>query len=64
MAITEYFIRFLQRRDSLPERDLARLRALRTQHVSFASGEVIVPVDRVAAGELGDLVATLEDEAP
>ena len=48
MAITEYFIRFLQRRDSLPERDLARLRALRTQHVSFASGEVIVPVDRVA----------------
>lgn len=48
MAITEYFIRFLQRRDSLPERDLARLRALRTQHVSFVSGEVIVPVDRVA----------------
>ena len=47
MAITEYFIRFLQRRDSLSERDLARLRALRTRHVAFASGEVIVPADRV-----------------
>lgn len=47
MAITEYFIRFLQRRDSLPERDLTRLRALRTRHVAFASGEVIVPADRV-----------------
>ncbi|QBX33542.1 Crp/Fnr family transcriptional regulator [Paracoccus liaowanqingii] len=48
MAITEYFVRFLQRRDTLPERDLARLRSLRTEHVSFAPGEVIVPADRLA----------------
>lgn len=48
MAITEYFIRFLQRRDTLTEEDLARLRALRTEHVSFASGAVIVPADRAA----------------
>lgn len=49
MAITDYFIRFLQRRDTLSDADLARLRALRTEHVSFAPGEVIVPVQRVAA---------------
>nr|WP_111297695.1 Crp/Fnr family transcriptional regulator [Paracoccus saliphilus] len=48
MAITEYFIRFLQRRDTLSEDDLARLRAVRTEHVSFASGAVIVPADRAA----------------
>ncbi|WP_265500097.1 Crp/Fnr family transcriptional regulator [Paracoccus beibuensis] len=48
MAITDYFVRFLQRRDSLPDKDLARLRAIRTQHVSFAPGEVIVPADRTA----------------
>lgn len=49
MAITDYFVRYLQRRDTLADRDLARLRALRTEHVSFAPGEVIVPVDRIAA---------------
>lgn len=48
MAITEYFIRFLQRRDTLSEADLARLRAVKTQHVKFAPGEVIVPADRAA----------------
>ncbi|RJK99635.1 Crp/Fnr family transcriptional regulator [Paracoccus aestuarii] len=48
MAITEYFIRFLQRRDTLAEQDLARLRRLRTEQVAFAPGEVIVPADRVA----------------
>ncbi|WP_411837787.1 Crp/Fnr family transcriptional regulator [Paracoccus sp. ME4] len=48
MAITEYFIRYLQRRDSLSERDLDRLRGLRTTHVAFAPGEVIVPAHRLA----------------
>ena len=48
MAITEYFIRFLQRRDTLAPRDLDRLRAVRTQHVSFGPGDVIVPTDRSA----------------
>ena len=48
MAITEYFIRFLQRRDILNDRDLARLRAIETTHVSYAPGEVIVPRDRSA----------------
>ncbi|MDN5568116.1 MAG: Crp/Fnr family transcriptional regulator, partial [Paracoccus sp. (in: a-proteobacteria)] len=48
MAITEYFIRFLQRRDTLSAPDLDRLRAVRTQHVNFAPGEVIVPADRSA----------------
>ncbi|WP_410218793.1 Crp/Fnr family transcriptional regulator [Paracoccus sp. (in: a-proteobacteria)] len=46
MAITEYFIRFLQRRDSLSDKDLARLRALRTHSASFAPGEVIVDAAR------------------
>jgi CRP-like cAMP-binding protein len=46
MAITEYFIRFLQRRDTLQDCDLERLRKVRTQHVSFTSGEVIVPAER------------------
>lgn len=49
MAITEYFIRFLQRRDILSERDLDRLRAIQTTHVSYAPGEVIVPRDRKAS---------------
>lgn len=48
MAITEYFIRYLQRRDEIGEKDLERLRALKTEHVSFRPGEVIVPVDRIA----------------
>lgn len=48
MAITEYFIRYLQRRDEIGEKDLARLRSLKTEHVSFRPGEVIVPVERIA----------------
>jgi CRP-like cAMP-binding protein len=47
LAITDYFIRFLQCRDNLAERDLTRLRSVRTQQVSFAAGEVIVPADRL-----------------
>lgn len=43
MAITEYFVRYLQRRDDLSEDDLARLRAIRTDHAHYAAGEVIVP---------------------
>ncbi|MDP5307138.1 Crp/Fnr family transcriptional regulator [Paracoccus spongiarum] len=48
MAITDYFIRYLQRRDRLSDKDLARLRALRTEQVAYAPGEVIVPVERHA----------------
>ncbi|SNR41164.1 cAMP-binding domain of CRP or a regulatory subunit of cAMP-dependent protein kinases [Paracoccus sediminis] len=43
LAITEYFVRYLQRRDVLAPQDLARLRALTTQHAHYAAGEVIVP---------------------
>lgn len=42
VAITDYFVRFLQRRDELSLADLARLRAIRTEQASFAAGEVIV----------------------
>ncbi|WCR10215.1 Crp/Fnr family transcriptional regulator [Paracoccus stylophorae] len=48
MAISDYFIRYLEQRDTLSDADLKRLRALQTQHVSFAPGEVIVPEDRLA----------------
>lgn len=43
MAITEYFVRYLQRRDTLAPEDLARLRAIKTEQASFAGGQVIVP---------------------
>lgn len=43
MAITEYFVRYLQRRDSLSAKDLERLQTVKTEHASFAPGEVIVP---------------------
>jgi len=46
VAITEYFIRFLQRRDTLSDQDLSRLRAVRTEHVAFGPGEQIVSADR------------------
>ncbi|MBC9246418.1 Crp/Fnr family transcriptional regulator [Paracoccus sp. 11-3] len=46
MAITEYFIRYLQRRDTLSEIDLNRLRLLKTDKQSFGAGEVIVPIER------------------
>ncbi|UXU75103.1 MULTISPECIES: Crp/Fnr family transcriptional regulator [unclassified Paracoccus (in: a-proteobacteria)] len=48
MAITEYFIRFLQQRDQLSEADISRLRAITTTPVSFQPGEVIVPRGRLA----------------
>ncbi len=48
MALTEYFTRYLQRRARLTETDLARLRAIRTDQVSFAHGEVIVPAEKLA----------------
>lgn len=47
MAITEYFVRYLQRRDQLSDHDLACLRAVPTRHVSFNTGEVIVPAGKV-----------------
>ena len=46
MAVTEYFIRFLQRRDQLSDTDIDRLRAVTTEHVRFGPGEVIIPVQR------------------
>lgn len=48
MAITEYFVRYLQRRDLLSECDIACLRAIPTQHACFRPGEVIVPRGRMA----------------
>ena len=47
LAITEYFVRYLEQRDELSPQDLARLRAIRTEHASFAAGEVIVPAGSV-----------------
>ncbi|MDQ7775343.1 Crp/Fnr family transcriptional regulator [Paracoccus aminovorans] len=49
MAITEYFVRYLQRRDLLCAGDIDRLRAVRTCHVAFRPGEVIVPRGRLAS---------------
>lgn len=46
MAITEFFIRYLQRRDTLADADMKRLRALQTRHVSFGPGEVIIARER------------------
>lgn len=43
LAITEYFVRYLQQRDNLAPQDLERLKAIRTTHASFGPGEVIVP---------------------
>lgn len=48
MAITEFFIRFLQRRDQLSEADLVRLRAVETTNIRFRHAEVIVPRGRLA----------------
>lgn len=47
MAITEYFIRYLSRRDQLTPRDRDRLRAMRTENTTFGPGEVIVPAGRL-----------------
>lgn len=43
MAITDYFVRYLQQRDALSEKDIERLRAIPTVHVSFEPEEIIVP---------------------
>ncbi|WP_199260831.1 Crp/Fnr family transcriptional regulator [Paracoccus binzhouensis] len=48
MAITEYFVRYLQRRDLLSESDIACLRTIPTLHARFRPGEVIVPRGRLA----------------
>ncbi|RDW12157.1 Crp/Fnr family transcriptional regulator [Paracoccus thiocyanatus] len=48
MAVTEYFVRYLQRRDQLSEADIACLRAIPTSHACFRPGEVIVPRGRQA----------------
>lgn len=45
LAITEYFVRYLQQRDDLAQEDLARLQAVKTRHASYAAGEVIVPAN-------------------
>jgi len=42
MALTEYFVRYLQRRDELSARDLGRLRAIPTQTRSFENGQTII----------------------
>lgn len=42
MALTEFFVRYLQRRDTLSQDDLARLRSIPTETQSFQSGEEIV----------------------
>jgi CRP-like cAMP-binding protein len=43
MAISDYFIRYLDQRDSLTPREIARLAALRTEIVVYDPGDVIVP---------------------
>lgn len=46
MALTEYFVRFLQRRDSLSEKDIAKLRSIPTTTRSFSGGETIIQAQR------------------
>lgn len=48
MAVTEYFVRYLQRRDALSEADIARLRAIQSTRVLYQPGDVIVPLARIA----------------
>ena len=43
MALTEYFIRFLQRRDVLQPEDLERLKSIPTTIRRYESGEEVVP---------------------
>ncbi len=45
VAITEYFVRYLQRRDTLSPNDLDRLRAVKTEQASYGAGETIVPAN-------------------
>ena len=42
MALTEYFVRYLQRRDSLSAADLEKLRSIPTETRSFTPGETMV----------------------
>lgn len=42
MALSDYFIRYLERRDTLSEEERKRLSKIETRRVSFASGDVIV----------------------
>ncbi|MDO5621227.1 MAG: Crp/Fnr family transcriptional regulator [Paracoccus sp. (in: a-proteobacteria)] len=49
MAISDFFVRFLEHRDSLDAQDLDRLSRITTETVSFAPGEIIVPADIVAS---------------
>lgn len=42
MAISEYFIRYLERRDLLSEKDRARLERIQTSVHAFAPGETII----------------------
>lgn len=45
MALSDYFIRYLERRDSLSEDERTRLANIKTRKARFASGEVIVARD-------------------
>lgn len=42
MALTEYFVRYLQRRDTLTASDLEKLRSLPTETAQFGAGDLIV----------------------
>ena len=42
MALTEYFVRYLQRRDSLTDDDLRKLRSIPTTTAQFGPGDMIV----------------------
>ncbi|SDE43810.1 cAMP-binding domain of CRP or a regulatory subunit of cAMP-dependent protein kinases [Paracoccus isoporae] len=48
MALSDYFIRFLERRDKLSDEERARLADITTERKSFASGDVIVAREVVA----------------
>lgn len=52
MAISEFFIRYLQRRQELSAGELCRLRALSSERVEFESGEFILS-SRNEAGRSG-----------
>ena len=47
MALSDYFIRYLERRDQLSAAERARLKSLKTRNVRFNGGEVIVARDVV-----------------
>ncbi|MDO5528319.1 MAG: Crp/Fnr family transcriptional regulator [Paracoccus sp. (in: a-proteobacteria)] len=49
MAISDYFIRYLERRTSLTDEDRERLAALQTENVRFASGDIIVAQDQIVS---------------